>query len=119
MTQNTTTVTKKQIETAYNALDILNNRNWTNHRDACHKQTKADTRSDAGRARAVVVKRIAEFIGGTMKMPQTRDYLHCQPGAFYAAALAEEYRDEIIKAWKEAGIDAQELAAADIDATKF
>lgn len=61
-------------------------------------------------ARMFCVKRIAEYLNGEA-MPKGKDYLHIQKSCFFAAALVDEFRADIEKAW--AGENLAELAALD------
>jgi len=111
---------------AFDALQPLNDIDWTHHRDKLHDMCKAEERSHRGflpdfneyhtpdtatisdAAKLFAVKRVAEYMQGE-EMPKGKDFLHIQKSCFYAAGLVDEYRDRIEKLW--ADFDMQELNA--------
>lgn len=119
----------KLAREAFGQLAFLNNESWTSHREKLFALCKAeekehrgfmsgfteahttDTASVADCARLFAVKRIAEYLTGD-EMPKGKDYLHIQASCFYAAGLADEFGDKIIReAWK--GFDLQQLRELD------
>lgn len=61
-------------------------------------------------ARSFGVKRVAEYLL-SQEYPKGQDYLHTQKSCFIAAGIADEFRDEILKAW--ASLDLKAIAALD------
>lgn len=123
-TKDTLKLTRK----AFDALQPLNDIDWTHHRDALHDMTKAeekghrgwgpdfaqhhttDTASVSDAAKLFAVKRIAEYMNGE-KAPSGKDFLHIQKSCFYAAGLVDEYREKIAGYWQ--AFDVATLAQLD------
>ena len=118
---------KKQIDTAFSAIQFLDHKSWTNYREELFKLCAAEEKGhrgsgpDFGRhhpnaasvsdcAKMFSVQRIADFLRGA-KMPVGKQFLHCQKSAFYAAGIVDEYGDEIKMAWD--GLDWNALATMD------
>ncbi len=57
--------------------------------------------SVTGAAKLFAVKRVAEYLLGDCRhgFPVGKDYLHTQKSCFIAAGMADEFGDEIRKAW--------------------
>lgn len=112
----------KIVSDAYSRLDVLNNIQWTAYRDVCCEMAATEERKHRGSrmgysrdasvlnaARMFVVLRIAEALLG--KRFETKDLLHVQPSAFYAASIVANYEAEIRAAW--ADLEIRELVALD------
>ena len=50
-------------------------------------------------AKMFTVKRVAEYIT-SKKFPSGKDYLHTQKSCFIAAGIADEFTNEVVKAWQ-------------------
>ncbi len=61
-------------------------------------------------AKLFAVKRVAEYLLGA-EYPKGKDYLHTQKSCFLAAAMRDEFHNEIQEAWR--NFDLKELAALD------
>lgn len=114
---------------AFDLLEVLNNQSWTSHREACFALARDEEKRHRGGgpsfsrhhlgaasvadcARHFVVKRIAEYLLTPRdKWPTGRDLIHTQPSALYACGLADEFGDNIRKAWD--GLDLSQLATLD------
>lgn len=108
------------VDSAYSALQFLNNKTWTAYRDRCYDMACEEERghrrgapngwswpkgaSVNAAARMFVVKRIAEELTGERPI-KIADILHTQGSAVYAAALVANFGDEIRKAWSSPGIE--------------
>lgn len=114
------------IDSAYSALEFLNNQDWTNHRETlfamCLEEEKRHRSAGFGRhhpnavsateaAKLFSVKRVAQYLARECRMPRGKDFLHYQRSCFYAAGLVDKYRKEIRKAWRKLPVKA--LAALD------
>ncbi len=120
--------TLKLARKAFDALQPLNDIDWTHHRDALYNLCKAeekghrgwgpdfaqhhtsDTASVSDAAKLFAVKRIAEYMNGE-KPPSGKDFLHIQKSCFYAAGLVDEYREKLASYWS--GFDIATLAQLD------
>lgn len=116
----------RMMRRAYDALEMLNNIKWTRYRDdlfaECRDEERrhrtgdfneshtSDTISVYDAGKMFAVKRIAEYMNRS-KLPAIADYLNIQRSCFTAAALVENYREQIAKAWAE--FDLAELASLD------
>ena len=49
-------------------------------------------------AKMFVVQRVAQYLSGE-RLPEIKDYFHTQQSAFMCAAMALEFRQEILAAW--------------------
>lgn len=115
----------KHIKDAYSALDCLNNKSYTQHREALFELCREEEKSHRGfapdfvkyhpgalsvseAARLFAVKRIAEYMTGA-KEPSGSDFLHIQHSCFYASALVCKFRSDIAIAW--AALDIKSLSA--------
>lgn len=74
--------------------------------DRCHTP---DTISVADAARLFAVKRVAEYLLAPDKYPKGQDYLHTQKSCFIAAGIADEFRAQIVEAWKDFDVAALAL----------
>lgn len=70
----------------------------------------ADTISAHLAAKLFAVRRVAEYLTGEA-MPAGKAYLHTQKSCFQAAAMVDEFKTEILEAWK--AFDIAELASMD------
>lgn len=122
--------TIKLASKAYDALESLNNVDWTNHREKLFAMCKAeekdhrgflpefnehhttDTATISDAAKLFAVKRIAEYMLGE-DFPKGRDFLHIQKSCFYAAGLVDEFKDRIDIAWSKAGVNIKEVDTLD------
>jgi len=64
-------------------------------------------------ARLFCVTQLAEFLTRSRKVPHARDYLSFRHSLYTAAALVANYRKEIRKAFKAAGVDPRNAAKFD------
>lgn len=119
----------KLANAAFDRLAFLDHCAWTNHREKCVALARDEEKRHRGSgdsfsrhhqgaasvadcARHFVVKRIAEYLLTPRdKWPTGRDLIHTQPSALYACGLADEFGDNIRKAW--AGLDVSQLASLD------
>lgn len=121
---------KKQIaliEDAFTRLHFLDHKSWSapvskmleacmdeerRHRGAgdSFKRNHPHAVSIPQAARLFAVKRVAEYLQGE-RMPRGKQFAHMQTSCFHAAALVDEYRKDIRKAWR--GLPVAELAALD------
>jgi len=119
---NTNNETIKLARKAYDALEPLNNIDWTSHREKLFAMCKAEEKDHRGflpefnahhtqntasvsdAAKLFAVKRVAEYMLGA-KMPIGKDFLHIQKSCFYAAGLVDEFRDRITKAWEKLNVE--------------
>lgn len=115
------------IEDAFSRLQFLDHKSWSSPvskmLDACadeerrhrgsgdsFKRCHPNAISIPQAARLFAVKRVAEYLQGE-RMPRGKDFAHMQTSCFHAAALVDEYRKDIRKAWR--GLPVAELAALD------
>lgn len=115
--------TKKLINEAYSALYVLNNITWTPYRDQLFELCRDEEKRHRGHgdrawgatvndcARMFVVRDIVQYLTGKTEVPPVKFYLSCKKSCFMAAALVENYREEITKAL--AGHDLEAIAALD------
>lgn len=121
-----TQTTIKLARKAYDALQPLDNIDWTSHREKLFAMCKAeekdhrgflpefnehhtqDTASVSDAAKLFAVKRIAEYMLGE-DFPKGKDFLHIQKSCFYAAGLVDEFREKIDTLWSKAGLNIEEL----------
>ena len=130
--KQTTAQINRIVDSAYIALEVLDNLNLTRHRKrlygmACDEE-RGHRRGDPyghqwpkgasipAAARFFAVKRIAEALTDTGDRKATvRDLIHWRPSAFYAASLVANYGAEILRAW-----EGQDIAAlADLNYVTF
>lgn len=118
--------TVKLARKAFDALQPLNDIDWTHHRDVlfsmCKQEEKGhrewgpdfyqhhteDTASVGDAAKLFAVKRIAEYMLGE-DFPKGKDFLYIQKSCFYAAGLVDEFRDRIDMLWSKAGLNIEQL----------
>ncbi len=104
--QMTKTRALQLIDFAYSSLDFLNDIKLTSYRDVCYEMARSEEiahrRQWTNRggisvnvaARLFVVYRIAQYLSGERRAT-VADILHFQPSNMYAAAIVEEYREQI------------------------
>lgn len=132
MTTTETTMTVRQIKTAFDALSGVfysENRNHAKrlfaqcreeereHRGFMGGFSRCHTRSTIGvadAARLFAVKRVAEYLRRG-RYPTGKDYLHTQTSCFYAAGIADEYGERVRQAWADFDLD----ALSELDYTDF
>ena len=105
----------KRIDQAYSKLYILSNITWTPHRDDLfkmnrkeEKQHRSGTWADYHKnsapindcARLFTVKHIAESLLSPNKW-EIKDLLNIKKSCIYAQSLVNNYKDRILKAWKD------------------
>jgi len=123
------TMTKKEkiklINEAYYRLECLNNISWTKYRDRLFDMNKAgEKQHDKGRsescsrglsisdsAKLFTVCWIAEYLIGDKKAPDVACYINMRSEAFYAYSLSQQYKKEILEAWK--SLDIKAIASLD------
>lgn len=115
------------IRDAFNRLAFLNNVARGGYLDRLHAQCVEEERGHRGfghdfakyhpgavsvtdAARLFSVKRIAEYLNGE-RMPRGKEFLHVQKSCFHAAALVDEFRKDIRRAWR--GLDVKALTELD------
>lgn len=116
--------TRQLINTAFGALEVLNNVRMTPYRtqlfDLCLAEERDSRGGRVGKefdatpsecARMFCVRTIATFLLNPSRVPSVSDYLHILPSRFLAAALVLNYRPLIEAALKDFNLS--ELAALD------
>ena len=108
----------KRINKAYSSLYILSNITWTPHRDELFKMNRKDEKqhrvgdwfkfhkksaSINDCARLFTVKHIAESLLNPNKW-EVKDLLNIKKSCIYAQSLVNNYKDRILKAWKDEDI---------------
>jgi len=108
----------KRIDQAYSRLYILSNMTWTPYRDELFKMNRQDEKrhrfgdwseyhngsapiNDC--ARLFTVKHIAESLLNPNKW-EVKDLLNIKKSCIYAQSLVNNYKDRILKAWKDEDI---------------
>jgi hypothetical protein len=104
----------KRIDQAYQRLYILSNMTWTPYRDELFKMNRQDEKrhrfgdwseyhngsaSINDCARLFTVKHIAESLLNPNKW-EVKDLLNIKKSCIYAQSLVNNYKDRILKAWK-------------------
>mgnify|MGYP003150357827 CR=1 FL=1 len=104
----------KRIDQAYSRLYILSNMTWTPYRDELFKMNRQDEKrhrfgdwseyhngsaSINDCARLFTVKHIAESLLNPNKW-EVKDLLNIKKSCLYAQSLVNNYKDKILKAWK-------------------
>jgi hypothetical protein len=108
----------KRIDQAYSRLYILSNMTWTPYRDELFKMNRQDEKrhrfgdwseyhngsaSINDCARLFTVKHIAESLLNPNKW-EVKDLLNIKKSCIYAQSLVNNYKDRILKAWKDEDI---------------
>ena len=108
----------KRIDQAYSRLYILSNMTWTPYRDELFKMNRQDEKrhrfgdwseyhngsaSINDCAKLFTVKHIAESLLNPNKW-EVKDLLNIKKSCIYAQSLVNNYKDRILKAWKDEDI---------------
>ena len=108
----------KRIDQAYSRLYILSNITWTPYRDELFKMNRQDEKrhrfgdwseyhngsaSINDCAKLFTVKHIAESLLNPNKW-EVKDLLNIKKSCIYAQSLVNNYKDRILKAWKDEDI---------------
>lgn len=104
---------KKIIDRAYNDLYVLSNITWTPYREEIFKLNREDEKrhrfnrcssefeaSINDCAKLFTVKNIAESLLNREKY-KIKDLINIRKSCLYAQSVVENYRDKILKAWKD------------------
>ena len=105
----------KVIDKAFSQLHILSNITWTPYRDEIFNMNKKDEKQHRTNswlehhpdamsvnicAKMFTVKHIAESLLNVEKW-KVKDLLSIKKSCLYSQSVVENYKDEILKAWKE------------------
>ena len=104
---------KKIINRAYSDLYVLSNITWTPYREEIFKLNREDEKrhrfnrcssefeaSINDCAKLFTVKEIAEHLLNREKF-KVKDLINIKKSCLYAQSVVENYRDKILKAWKD------------------